>query len=247
MLSQLYQASGEFVIRIRGSVWTWAGEQGRHIPDQYAQRVDLFDIEILPSRTGGSEIRIVPAFDLGGLEKYVESRVAEKFGKPNLGPVTDFIDCKSPPITAARRLCDFLDAELPETEADGPPIIHDTMWGEEQGFYLCLPIAREDIADLAVGPGARLADARASRGGIPSLPELLLAEVTADEPETSRDSGRFAYAREARQKIVKEYRELRATGSITNKDAWATANHGISGNTVLNYEREFPEERKEET
>lgn len=60
--------------------------------------------------------------------------------------------------------------------------------------------------------------------------------------DTVSESGHFAWPREKRREIVEQYRDGRQRGEIENKDAWAQANHGITGRTLLNYEREFPEE-----
>ena len=64
--------------------------------------------------------------------------------------------------------------------------------------------------------------------------------------ETGRDdaapeSDRYAYSPRKRREIVQHYRAVRDTGLIENKDRWAHSNHNITGRTLLNYEREFPE------
>jgi hypothetical protein len=45
-----------------------------------------------------------------------------------------------------------------------------------------------------------------------------------------------------RLEIVKKYREAKKRGEIKNKNTWAECHYGISGRTLLEYEREFPEE-----
>jgi hypothetical protein len=56
------------------------------------------------------------------------------------------------------------------------------------------------------------------------------------------ESAHFAYPKEKREEIVRNYREARLVGEIENKDAWARAYYGITGRTLLKYETEFPEE-----
>ena len=73
-------------------------------------------------------------------------------------------------------------------------------------------------------------------------------------PETSRtetgrddataESDRFAYSPPKRREIVQHYRAVRDSGLIENKDRWAHSNYNITGRTLLNYEREFPEEEQ---
>ena len=53
------------------------------------------------------------------------------------------------------------------------------------------------------------------------------------------DTDRYKYVRPERLSIVLEYRRLRAQGRITNQDAWAQANYGITGRTLREYRREF--------
>ncbi len=73
-------------------------------------------------------------------------------------------------------------------------------------------------------------------------------------PETSRtepgrddaaaESDRYAYSPRKRREIVQHYRAVRDSGLIENKDRWAHSNYNITGRTLLNYEREFPEEEQ---
>lgn len=60
-------------------------------------------------------------------------------------------------------------------------------------------------------------------------------------PDTTRDSGHYHFSPQKRKEIVEEYRQARATGNVTNKEAWARNRYGITGKTLLAYEREFPE------
>jgi len=78
----------------------------------------------------------------------------------------------------------------------------------------------------------------------------LEAQPTTADPATAqpekptrktKDSGHYNYSPQGRKEIVEEYRAARATGNVTNKNAWAQL-HGVSGKTLLKYEREFPEE-----
>jgi hypothetical protein len=58
---------------------------------------------------------------------------------------------------------------------------------------------------------------------------------------TAAESDRYAYSPRQRREIVQHYRAVRASGLIENKDRWAHSNYNITGRTLLNYEREFPE------
>ena len=55
------------------------------------------------------------------------------------------------------------------------------------------------------------------------------------------DSDHYAYPRQKRRKIVRHFRMARKRGEVQNKEGWAQANYNISGRTLFNYEREFPE------
>lgn len=55
----------------------------------------------------------------------------------------------------------------------------------------------------------------------------------------ARDSDHFAYPPEKRRQIVEHYWADRAQGKITTRDAWAKTKYGISGKTLLRYEKEF--------
>ena len=69
----------------------------------------------------------------------------------------------------------------------------------------------------------------------PSAPQLACAEET-----THMESDHYAYPRHKRREIVQEYRLAHRGGQIGNKDRWARARYGITGKTLLSYEREFP-------
>ncbi|MBN1815430.1 MAG: hypothetical protein JXA14_26595 [Anaerolineae bacterium] len=81
---EIEETDGMFMLRIKGSVWTWDGE--RYVPDN--EHVDVLDVEILPSGTGGSKVRAVPAFALGGIEKHIEALLARVFGELDGAPET---------------------------------------------------------------------------------------------------------------------------------------------------------------
>jgi hypothetical protein len=65
----------------------------------------------------------------------------------------------------------------------------------------------------------------------------------ADRPSRKRDAGRnnehFAFLPDKRREIVQHYRAARESGQVVNKDSWADKNYGISGRTLLRYEREY--------
>jgi hypothetical protein len=67
-------------------------------------------------------------------------------------------------------------------------------------------------------------------------------EPRQDDPLAESD--RYAYSPRKRRKIVEHYRAVRDRGLIENKDRWAQSNYNITGRTLLNYEREFPEEEE---
>ena len=63
-----------------------------------------------------------------------------------------------------------------------------------------------------------------------------------DWDDAAAESDRYAYSPRKRREIVQHYRAVRDSGLIENKDRWAHSNYNITGRTLLNYEREFPEE-----
>jgi hypothetical protein len=82
---------------------------------------------------------------------------------------------------------------------------------------------------------------------LPQQPAELGAETFTIEPaqnETLADSDRYAYSPRKRREIVQHYRDVRDSGLIENKDRWAQSNYHISGRTLLNYAREFPEDQQ---
>ena len=56
---------------------------------------------------------------------------------------------------------------------------------------------------------------------------------------TGRDNDHFAFSLDKRREIVQQYRAARESGQVINKDSWADKNYGISGRTLLRYEREY--------
>jgi hypothetical protein len=56
------------------------------------------------------------------------------------------------------------------------------------------------------------------------------------------DSSHFAHSWSRRRESVEDYRKQQAAGKVLNKDAWANTSYGITGKTLLRYEREFPED-----
>jgi hypothetical protein len=58
---------------------------------------------------------------------------------------------------------------------------------------------------------------------------------------STRDSDRYAFARQRRLEIVEHFRAARARGEVANKDHWARSHFNISAKTLVRYEREFPE------
>ena len=75
-----------------------------------------------------------------------------------------------------------------------------------------------------------------------SGPETSRAEPGQDDAAVESD--RYAYSPRKRREIVQHYRAVRDSGLIENKDRWAQSNYNITGRTLLNYEREFPEEEQ---
>ena len=61
------------------------------------------------------------------------------------------------------------------------------------------------------------------------------------EGDHTAESDHYAYPFQKRRQIVRHFRMARARGEVQNKDAWAQTNYSISGRTLFNYEREFPE------
>lgn len=58
-----------------------------------------------------------------------------------------------------------------------------------------------------------------------------------------KGSDHYAWSNpEDRRKIVKEYREAKRAGNVVNKETWAGLHANITGKTLKNYEKEFPEE-----
>jgi hypothetical protein len=64
-------------------------------------------------------------------------------------------------------------------------------------------------------------------------------QETSGNGSPARETDHFAYPRTERLKIVLCYRSACGSGTLENKDQWAQSNYGISGRTLLRYEREF--------
>jgi hypothetical protein len=75
-----------------------------------------------------------------------------------------------------------------------------------------------------------------------SGPETFRARPGHDD--AAAESDRYAYSPRKRCEIVQHYRAVRDDGLVQNKDRWAQSNYNITGRTLLNYEREFPEAQR---
>jgi hypothetical protein len=73
---------------------------------------------------------------------------------------------------------------------------------------------------------------------------LDLSIVLPEEDYAGRDSDHFAHPRQKRIEIVRRYWIARDKREIKNKDAWARSHYQISGKTLLEYEREFQDQRQ---
>lgn len=71
--------------------------------------------------------------------------------------------------------------------------------------------------------------------------EEVASNIPERRPCTVRETDHFAFPRQERQEVVRHFRAARERGEVQNKDRWAQTNYNISGRTLLNYEREFPE------
>jgi hypothetical protein len=69
-----------------------------------------------------------------------------------------------------------------------------------------------------------------------------LPPVSQEKKPKKSNTGYFAHPLEKRKQIVNDFRVARAKGEVENKNAWAQSHHGITGKTLLSYEKEFPEE-----
>jgi len=81
----------------------------------------------------------------------------------------------------------------------------------------------------------------APTGGLEHASSARAQLATAKEAETDQETDHFAYRQQQRLDIVNHYRAARNNGKVENKDSWARCQYGITGRTLLNYEREFPE------
>lgn len=78
-------------------------------------------------------------------------------------------------------------------------------------------------------------------GGLEDASSARAPLATVKEAETDQETDHFAYRQQQRLDIVNHYRAARNNGKVENKDSWARCQYGITGRTLLNYEREFPE------
>lgn len=97
------------------------------------------------------------------------------------------------------------------------------------------PILRESLAAAtAEEPDGKTVDTKA----VGDRQASDWQEVPDQKP--SMDSDHYAYpSRAKRREIVERYREKKKKNQIRNKNAWAQVNYGISGKTLLNYEKEY--------
>jgi hypothetical protein len=92
-------------------------------------------------------------------------------------------------------------------------------------------------------PGAEPIDPPADGAAPPTQPGIdpHMKKRSTDDPASRRETDHWAYKRAKRKQIVTEYRAARQRGEVANKGGWASK-HGITGRTLLKYEKEFPEE-----
>lgn len=90
-------------------------------------------------------------------------------------------------------------------------------------------------------PRSCATECKSQNSGQGEKPVSSRREAQGRKRRASRDSDHFAFSPEKRREIVQHYRAVRARGQVANKGGWAQANYNISGRTLLNYEREFPE------
>jgi hypothetical protein len=125
------------------------------------------------------------------------------------------------------------------------------------GIYL-RPIAHTEYPLLLeIGPSLTGTDRQFIKSVIDECKMLWDAEPLPAQPDQAttklapsqgnravkrRDSAHYAHSPEERKKIVKEYRQARAEGRVSTKEAWAQTNYHITARTLLSYEKEFPRE-----
>jgi hypothetical protein len=93
---------------------------------------------------------------------------------------------------------------------------------------------------LTSDSGAAPCEATVNDCGGPTLPTKKASTFLRAE-DSAVETDRYAYPRQKRREIISHYRMARKSGQVRNKEAWAQAHYCISGRTLFNYEREFPE------
>ena len=108
--------------------------------------------------------------------------------------------------------------------------LHEARNGPSGGTWLAL-----------MPPGDAGVQPKAGTHGQGSPPGSSTGPTSSPENGYDGESDHYAYPRQKRREIVRQFRMARNRGEVKNKEAWAQANHGISVRTLFNYEREFPE------
>jgi hypothetical protein len=160
-------------------------------------------------------------------------------------------------LSAARFALHFWPVEALEPFMQGvlPPAAEDSSIEKRVAIQTLIQTARRalrycDAAELAK---AMRQSGRIYRDDVPSnsstqtkiqksgskLSTLDPADLLSRGTNVAEESCHFAYPRLQRRRIVQHFQAARNGGEIANKDRWAQANYGISGKTLLTYEREF--------
>jgi hypothetical protein len=95
------------------------------------------------------------------------------------------------------------------------------------------------LAPVTQGNGDLLLKASVNRHGL--TPSTGSSSTPFPRNDDDGESDHYAYPRQKRRDIARQFRLARKAGTVRNKEAWAQAHYNISGKTLLNYEREFPE------
>jgi hypothetical protein len=90
-------------------------------------------------------------------------------------------------------------------------------------------------------PGDDFTPRQSGRNGRALVTAADTSRTVAPGSASDEETDHYAYPHQRRRSIVQHYRVARSRGEVKNKDAWAQTNYGISGRTLFNYEREFPE------
>jgi hypothetical protein len=98
-----------------------------------------------------------------------------------------------------------------------------------------------DACLVPVTPSGSDAQPKASGNGHGPTSAASAPPTPSSESGYDGESDHYAYPRQKRRKIVRHFRMARNRGEVQNKEGWAQANYNISGRTLFNYEREFPE------